>query len=119
MPPSAASPGRQLPHRSRHSATGLLTVTPTTSYGAPVSAAPATRPACVPHDTGREPQTRRPLTQRRQLRGQLHARADVPEARPAASRRRAGPGRAAGLPHAARPWTASMPASTEDGQGHR
>ena len=50
MPPSAAAPAASARTRSRHSATGLLTVTPTTSYGAPVSAAPATRPACVPHD---------------------------------------------------------------------
>src|SRR6185437_13632702 len=50
MPPSAAAPAASARTRSRHSSTGLLTVTPTTSYGAAVSAAPASRPACVPHD---------------------------------------------------------------------
>ena len=50
VPASLAAAWASSRTRSRHSAAGRLTVTPTTWYRAAVRAAPATSPAWVPHD---------------------------------------------------------------------
>ena len=101
--------------RSRHSSTGRLTVTPTTSYGAgSASARPATRPACVPHEPVASHSAAAAHPVSCSWTASSSAGRDVAEGAERRWRRRGGRRTGGGPPPAARRRPRRRPRSTED-----